>query len=45
MSMCYALNGSQPFKRLKRVEALEYTEQFTYVLHVESDSIVSNEHD
>jgi hypothetical protein len=49
MSVYNALNGGQPdartFKRLKRVEALEYTEQFTYILHIKSDSVVSNEHD
>ena len=48
MSMDNPLNGSQPdagaFKRLRRVETLEYTEQFIYIFHIESDSIVSNEH-
>jgi len=49
MSMYNPLNGSQPdagaFKRLRRVETLEYTEQFIYIFHIESDSIVSNEND
>ena len=49
MSMNNPLNGSQPdasaFKRLRPVKALEYAEQFTYVLYIKSDSIVSNEHD
>ncbi len=49
MALCNTLNSSQPnagaFKRLRRVETLEYTEQFTYILHIKSDSIVSNEHD
>ena len=42
------LNGSQPdscpFKRLRRVKPLEYAKKLIYVLHIESDSIVSNEH-
>jgi hypothetical protein len=49
MSMDDTLNGSQPnagaFKRLSPVKALEYAEQLTHILHVKSDSIVSNEHD
>src|SRR6202022_388929 len=48
MAMDNTLNGSQPnagaFKRLTRVEALEYTEQFAYILHIKPDSIVSNKH-
>jgi hypothetical protein len=47
MSMDDALNGSQPdagsFKRLRRVETLEYSKQFTYIFHIKTDSIVSNE--
>jgi hypothetical protein len=42
-----ALNGCQPdagaFKRLRRVETLEYAEQFTDIFHIKADSIVSNE--
>jgi hypothetical protein len=48
MSMHNTLNGSEPdagaFKCLSRVETLEYTEEFIYILHIKSDSIVSNEH-
>ena len=47
MPMYDTLNRGQPdagtFKRLGRVETLEYTEQLVYVFHVKSDSIVSNE--
>ena len=48
MSMYNPLNGSQPdagaFKRLRRVETLEYTEQFIYIFHIKADSIVADKH-
>src|SRR5436190_1481401 len=48
MPMHNSLNRSQPdagaFKRLSRVESLEYAEELIHISHIESDSIVSNEH-
>jgi hypothetical protein len=47
MPMYYTLNGCQTnagaFKRFRRVEALEYPEQFVDVFHVEADPVVPNE--
>jgi hypothetical protein len=48
MPMHNTLNRSEPdacaFKRFSRVETLEYSEQLIYISHIESYSIVSNEH-
>ena len=33
------------FERLLRVQALEYTEQLVFVLHVKTDSVILNKHD
>jgi hypothetical protein len=47
MSMHYTLNGSQPdacaFESLKRVETLEYPEQFVHIFHIKAHSVISDE--
>ena len=35
---------SSSFKRLRWVETLEHAEEFIQILHVEADSIISNEY-
>ena len=43
-----ALNGSQSyasaFKFFRQVETLKHTEQFIYILHVETRAVVPDEH-
>jgi hypothetical protein len=43
-----ALHRSQPyaraFERFGRVKALEYPEQLIHIRHIESDSIIADEH-
>src|SRR5580692_8189467 len=42
------LDGSQPypgaFKRLSGVQTLKYAKELVYIFHIETDSIVTNEH-
>ena len=49
MSMSNPLDSRQAdpsaFKSLRRMEALEYAEQFIYIFHIETDPIIPNEHD
>ena len=46
--MYYALNCSQsnarPFKCISLMQALKYSEQFIYVLHIKAHSIVPDEY-